>query len=89
MPQVSSETLLPWLVQKRPSAPIQRVENKVEFLEIQIHRKKLSFVHKKENEHSCELFLSICVFCRRIFNLEMHKFSPENHHMMNVRQPFC
>ena len=32
---------------------------------------------------------SICVFCRRIFNLEMQNFSLENHHMMNARQPFC
>ena len=30
----------------------------------------MSFVHKKETEHSFELSLSICVFYRRIFNLE-------------------
>ena len=34
-------------------------------------------------------FFSICVFYRRTFNLEMQNFSLENHHMMNVRQPFC
>ena len=30
----------------------------------------MSFVYKKETEHSLELALSICVFYRRIFNLE-------------------
>ena len=49
---------------------IRRVENRVEFLERQSHSEKLSFVHKKETEHSFELSLSICVFYRRIFNLE-------------------
>ena len=88
MPQVSSETSLPWLVQNKPSAPIRRVENKVESLERQCHSKKLSFVNKKETEHSFELSLSICVFYRRIFNLEMQNFSLENHHM-NACQPFC
>ena len=63
------------LVQNKPSAPIRRVENKVEFLERQFHSEKLSFVHKKETEHSFELSLSICVFYRRIFNLEMQNFS--------------
>ena len=77
------------LVQNKPSAPIRRVENKVEFLERQFHSEKLSFVHKKETEHSFELCLSICVFYRRIFNLEMQNFSLENHHIMNARQPFC
>ena len=75
VPQVSSETSLPWLVQNKPSAPIRRVENKVEFLERQCHSEKLSFVHKKETEHSFELSLSICVFYRRIFNLKMQNFS--------------
>ena len=59
------------LVQNKPSAPIRRVENKVEFLERQFHSEKLSFVHKKETEHSFELSLSTCVFYRRIFNLEI------------------
>ena len=63
--------------------------NKVEFLERQFHSEKLSFVHKKETEHSFELSLSICVFYRRIFNLEMQNFSLVNNHMMNARQPFC
>ena len=89
VPQVSSETSLPWLVQNRLSAPICRIENKVEFLERQFHSEKLSFVHNKETEHSFELSLSTCVFYRRIFNLEMQNFSLENHHMMNARQPFC
>ena len=62
--------------------------NKVEFLERQFHGEKLSFVHKKESEHSFELSLSTCVFYQRILNLEMQKFSLENHHMMNARQPF-
>ena len=65
------------------------IQNKVELLERQCHGEKLSFVHKKENEHSFELSLSICVFYRRIFSLEMQNFSLENHHMMNARQPFC
>ena len=52
-------------------------------------RVKLSFVHKKETEHSFELSLSICVYYRFIFNLEIQNFSLENHHMMNARQPFC
>ena len=34
-------------------------------------------------------FLFPFVFYRRIFNLEIQNFSLENHHMMNVRQPFC
>ena len=88
VPQVSSETSLPWLVQNKPSAPIRRVENKVGFLERQFHSEKLSFVHKKETEHSFQLPLSICVFYRRIFNLEMQNFSLQNHHIMNARQPF-
>ena len=86
---MSSETSLPWLVQNKPSAPIRRVENKVGFLERQFHREKLSFVHKKETEYSFELFLSICVFYRRICNLEMQNFCLENHHIMIVLQPFC
>ena len=81
---MSSETSLPWLVQNKPSAPIRRVENKVEFLERQCHSEKRSFVYKKETEHSFELSLSICVFYRRIFNLEMQNFSLENHHIMNA-----
>ena len=43
----------------------------VEFFERQFQSEKLSSVHKKETEHSIELSLSICVFYRRIFNLEM------------------
>ena len=86
VPQVSSETSLPWLVLNKPSAPIRRVENKVEFLERQFHSEKLSFVHKKETEHSFELSLSTCVFYRRIFNLEMQNFSLENHHIMIAPQ---
>ena len=43
----------------------------------------------QETEHSFELSLSICVFYRRIFNLEMQNFSLVNNHMMNARQPFC
>ena len=85
---MSSETSLPWLVQNKPSAPIRRVENKVEFLERQFHSEKLSFVHKKET-NSFELSLSTCVFYRRIFNLEMQNFSLENYHIMMSRQPFC
>ena len=89
VPQVSSETSLPWLVKNKPSAPIRRLENKVEFLERQFQSAKLSFVHKKESEHSFELSLSICVFYRRIFNLEMQNFCLGNHHTMIARQPFC
>ena len=86
---MSSEISLPWLVQNKPSAPIRRVENKVEFHERQFHSEKLSFVHKEEIDHSLELFFSIFVFYRRTFNLEKQNFSLENHHVMNVRQPFC
>ena len=64
-----------------------RKTNKVEFLERKFHSEKPSFVHKKESEHSFELSLSTCVFCRRIFNLEMQNFSLENQHMMNAHQP--
>ena len=85
---MSSETSLPCLVQNKLSAPIRLVENDVEFFERQFHSEKLSFVHKKETEHSFELSLSTCVFYRRIFNLEMQNFSLENHHM-NACQPFC
>ena len=67
----------------------RREENKVEFLEIKFHDKKLFFVHKKETEHSFELSLSIYVFYRGIFNLKMQNFGLENHNMMTVRQPFC
>ena len=48
------------LVQKKPNAPIRRVENKVEFLERQFHREKLSFVYKKETEHVAERHLLRC-----------------------------
>ena len=47
VPQVSSETPLPCLVQNKPSAPIRRVENKVEFLERQFRlstKRKLSIL---------------------------------------------
>ena len=88
-PQVSSETSLPWLVQNKPiSALISREGNKVEFLKRQFHREKLRFVHKKESEHYFERPLSVSVFYRRIFNLEMQNFSLENHHVMNARQAF-
>ena len=89
VPQVSSETPLPRLVQNKPSALIRCEENKVEFLERQFHEEKLSFVYKKETEHSFEHSLSICVFYWRIFNLEIQSFSLENNHMMNARQTFC
>ena len=65
-----------------------REENKVEFLETQFYGEKLSFAHKKESEHFFELFLSICVFHRRIFKLKTRNLGLENHHMMNARQPF-
>ena len=89
VPQVSSGTSLPWLVQNKPSAPISRAENKVKFLERHFQSEKLSFVYKKETEHSFELSFSICFFYRRIFNLEMQNFSLENHHIRIARQPFC
>ena len=73
----------------KASQALRREENKVEFLARQFHDEKLSFVHKKESEHSFEVSLSICVFYRCIFNLEMQNFGLENHHMMNARKPFC
>ena len=52
----------------------------VEFLETQLfHSEKLSFFRKMETEHSFELSLNICVFYRRISNLEIQNFSLENH----------
>ena len=77
------------LVQNKPSAPIRRLENKVEFLERQCHSENRSFVYKKETEHSFELSLSICVFYWSIFNLKKQNSSLENHHIMNEPQPFC
>ena len=47
VPQISSETSLPRLVQNKLSALIRCAENKVEYLERQFHSEKLSFVHKK------------------------------------------
>ena len=43
----------------KTSQALHREENKVEFLEWQFHNEKLSFVHKKETEHSFEPSLSI------------------------------
>ena len=71
----------------KPSALIRREENKVEFLERQLLSEKDSFVHKKESEHSFELFLSICVIYTRIFNLVIQNFNLENHHMHDERAP--
>ena len=85
---MSSETSLPWLIQKKVKRSDPPCRNKVEFLERQFHSEKLSFVHKKET-NSFELSLSTCVFYRRIFNLEMQNFSLENYHIMMSRQPFC
>ena len=73
----------------KTSQALRRKENKVEFLEGQFRNEKLSLVHKKETEYSFELSLSMCVFCRCIFNLEMQNFGLENHHMVSARQPFC
>ena len=80
---------MPRLVQNKPSALICREENKIEFLGRQFHSEKLSFVHRKETEHSFELSHSIWVFYRRIFNLEIQNFGLKNHHLMNTRKPFC
>ena len=86
--KISLNTSLPWLHWKIGQA-FRREENKVKFLEEQFRNEKLSFVHKKENEHSSELSLSICEPYQRIFNLEMQKFGLENHCMLNARRPFC
>ena len=51
------------------------------------HSEKLSFFRKMETEHSFELSLNICVFYRRISNLEIQNFSLENH-MINARHHF-
>ena len=88
IPQVSSKTSLPRLVQNKPSAMIRREDNKVKFLERQFNSEKLSFVHKKESEHSFELFLSTCVFYRRIFNLEMQHFSLKSTTWWTRASPF-
>ena len=77
-PIVPSKTSLPWFKASRAQ---RREENKVEFLERQFHNEKLSFFHEKESEHSFELSLSICIFYRRIFNVEMQNFG------LNERAP--
>ena len=48
-----------------------------------------SRLSRKRNLSILLNFLFPFVFFRRIFNLEVQKFSLENHHMMNERQPFC
>ena len=70
------------------SALIRCEENKVEFLERQFHREKVSFVYKKKLSILLNFYF-LFVFYRRIFNLEIQSFSLENHCMMNARQTFC
>ena len=90
VPKISSETLLHWLGQNKPSALICCEENKVESLKTQLHSDKLLFVYKKESEHSFVLsFPLICDSYRCFFNLKKQNFTLENHHMMNMHQPFC
>ena len=51
--------------QNRPE--IRREENKVEVLEGRFLDEKLPFLHKKEAEHSFELFLSIFLSFNGVF----------------------
>ena len=53
---------MPWFAWSKTSQALRREENKVEFLEGQLGKEKLSFVHKEKTEDSIELSLSICVF---------------------------
>ena len=53
---------MPWFAWSKTSQALRREENKVEFLEGQLGKEKLSFVHKEKSEDSIELSLSICVF---------------------------
>ena len=80
----------PWCLDGwfKPSQAIWSAVKKT-ILEREFQSEKLSFVHKKESEHSFELSLSTCVFYRRIFNIEMQNFTLKSHHMMNASQPFC
>ena len=85
---MSSETSLPWLVQNKPSAPIRRVETRLNSSKDNIIAK--SFRLPTKTRLSIPLnFLFAFVFHRRTINLEMQNFSLENHHIMNARQPFC
>ena len=88
VPQVSSETLLPWLVQNKPSAPIRRVETRLNSSKDNIIAKSFRLPTKRRLSIPLN-FLFPFVFHRRTFNLEMQDFSLENHHIMNARQPFC
>ena len=87
IPQVSSETSLPRLVQNKPSALIPAKKTR-------LNSSKHNFMVKSSRLSTkrigafFELFLSICVFHRRIFKLKTRDFGLENHHMMNARQPF-
>ena len=53
---------MPWFAWSKTSQALRREENKVEFLEGQLGKEKLSFVHKEKTEDYIELSLSICVF---------------------------
>ena len=77
---------LDWL---KTSQVLRLEENKVEFLERQFHNKKLSFVHKRETEHSFELSLSIYVFHRTISILKCKTLVLKTTNVMIARQPFC
>ena len=84
VPQVSSETSLPRLVQNSPRALIHREKNKVEFLEKQFHS-----MSTKRNLSTLLNFLFPLVFYRRFSILKCKSLVLKNHHMMNARQPFC
>ena len=70
VPKISLNTSLPWLHWKIGQA-FRREENKVKFLEGQFRNEKLSVFHKKKNDDSFKLSLSICEPYRCILNLEM------------------
>ena len=78
--------------QNRPSVPIGRDENFVnfEFLERRFCKEKPSFFREKKTKHSFELFLPICVFKRCIFNLEMRNTGLVNPaHELSYFWRFC
>ena len=54
---------MPWFAWSKTSQALRREENKVEFLEGQLGKEKLSFVHKEKTEdYILYIILSICVF---------------------------
>ena len=71
---------LEWILNRTFCAPLWRKHCWI--TRRTILQPKAFLVHKKKNEYSFELSLSICVFKWCIFISEMRNFSLENHHMV-------